>query len=82
MSKVTSRTVGLESYFFIKEKIKEVESGKFYNIGLDELLKKFTKRRVGKRPVRLSTPLEKTLYDDVPSPKRKVYESSMTRKLP
>lgn len=76
ISKISSRTNLIGSYLKMKEQIKKISEGPFFDMCLDKIIPNLTRYKIHDRVIRISSPLNsKKFKDEVPSPAAKSYES-------
>ena len=78
ISKVCSKTLRLDSYYEMKQRIREINSGKYKELTLGNVMLVLLQRRVGERMLRCSSPLQAFKSDEIPSPSAKSYANYTT----
>ena len=78
ISKVCSKTLRLDSYYEMKQRIREINSGKYKELTLGNVMLVLLQRRVGERMLRCSSPLLAFKSDEIPSPSAKSYANYTT----
>ena len=77
------KTNTFDNYQSIKDKVKQINSGKIHDMTLEQILRELLHRKVGERAIRMCTPISQGFkIDEVPSPKAKTYENISPIKLP
>lgn len=69
----------MDAYADIKQTMQLIERNEMPEINLDEILIKLGSRKVCERVCRVSTPISHSYTETVPSPKHKVYKTSLVQ---
>ena len=77
ISKLFTKVISMDDYADLKNTIRTMERGEMPVLKLDDILVKLGYRKVCDRILRVCTPIERSVTENVPSPKHKTYKSAI-----